>query len=31
MCQGDVISSFYTASGAIYGFALTATGESICN
>jgi hypothetical protein len=31
MRQGDVISSFYTASGAIYGFALTATGEPICN
>jgi hypothetical protein len=31
MRQDNVISSFYTASGAIYGFALTETGEPICN
>jgi hypothetical protein len=29
--QGKVISSFYTASGTVYGFALTETGEPICN
>jgi hypothetical protein len=31
MRQGGVTSSFYTASGTIYGFALTAAGEPICN
>ena len=31
MRRGDVISSFYTSSGTVYGFALTATGEPICN
>jgi len=31
MRKGNVISSFYTASGTVYGFALTATGEPICN
>ena len=31
MRQGNVISSFYTSSGTVYGFALTATGEPICN
>ena len=29
--QPGVISSFYTASGTVYGFALTAPGEPICN
>jgi hypothetical protein len=29
--QNGVTSSFYTASGTIYGFALTAPGEPICN
>jgi len=31
MRQGDIISSFYTSSGTVYGFALTARGEPICN
>ena len=30
MRQGGVTSSFYTSSGTIYGFALTAPGVSIC-
>lgn len=31
MRQHGVTSSFYTASGTVYGFALTAPGEPICN
>jgi hypothetical protein len=31
MREGGVTSSFYTASGTVYGFALTAVGEPICN
>ncbi len=30
MRQGGVTSSFYTASGTIYGFALTAPGQPVC-
>jgi hypothetical protein len=31
MRTGGVTSSFYTASGTVYGFALTAAGEPVCN
>ena len=30
MKKGTIISSFYTASGVVYGFALTSPGEAIC-
>jgi len=30
MRKGSITSSFYTASGVVYGFALTAPGEAIC-
>jgi len=30
MRQGKVTSSFYTSSGTVYGFALTAQGEPVC-
>jgi hypothetical protein len=30
MKKGTITSSFYTASGVVYGFALTAPGEAIC-
>jgi hypothetical protein len=30
MKKGGSLSSFYTASGVVYGFALTAPGEAIC-
>jgi hypothetical protein len=30
MRKGSVTTSFYTASGVVYGFALTAPGEAIC-
>src|SRR3954468_8091402 len=30
MKKGGITSSFYTASGVVYGFALTAPGEAIC-
>jgi hypothetical protein len=30
MRKGTVTTSFYTASGVVYGFALTAPGEAIC-
>ena len=30
MKKGSVTSSFYTASGVVYGFALTAPGEPVC-
>ena len=30
MRQGGVTSSFYLSSGTVYGFALTAAGEPIC-
>jgi hypothetical protein len=28
--RGTITSSIYTASGVVYGFALTAPGEAIC-
>jgi len=30
MRKGTITSSIYTASGVVYGFALTAPGEAIC-
>ena len=30
MRKGTIVSSIYTASGVVYGFALTARGEAIC-